>query len=688
MNGKANGSEKKTLEYEITVVTGKRKGAGTDASVTLVIKGTQGETKAFSLGKWFHDDFEAGQTDEYKVTAEDVGELLMVVLRSDGGGMNSDWFVNRVTIKVNAKSAIYDFPCNRWVQSEAIVFEGTAKLPTDQQHGTVKSQREMELKNRRSVYEWGDENAYKDLPGYLKATDVNSLPKDVQFTQEAMHDLHKARRAALMNLGLVKLFNLFTKWDDFDDFRKAFTGFVGEVPKAADHWREDCFFGYQFMNGCNPDTLKRCTELPSNFPVTQDLIGNLLDTGDTLDKALEDGRMYMVDYKILEDIPHYGQDREDLERRYACASMGLFYIKSSGDLVPIAIQFHQIPSSENPIWTPNDAEMDWICAKLWLRNSDAQIHQMITHLLRVHLFMEPVAVATYRQLPSLHPLWKLLAPHIRGVFAINTLGRSVLIAEGGVADNTLTVGGGGHVDLMKKYYKTNSWETYNLPQILKERGVDDPERLPNFHYREDALSLWRAIEEFVEKVLQIYYQSDDHINKDYELQNWIKDLHDNGYPVDPGHEDHHVPKSFTSRKQLNEFLTMIIFTCSCQHAAVNFSQMDVYAFPPNAPAIMRKPPPTKKGVVTMMDLMDCLATKHQSSVTIATVYDLTRIFADEKFLGDYPEELFVEDAPKSAIAAFQKKLQGISAKINERNSKIAVPYPYLLPERVPNSIAI
>ena len=70
---------------------------------------------------------------------------------------------------------------------------------------------------------------------------------------------------------------------------------------------------------------------------------------------------------------------------------------------------------------------------------------MITHLLRVHLFMEPVAVATYRQLPSLHPLWKLLAPHIRGVFAINTLGRSVLIAEGGVADNTLTVGGGGEM---------------------------------------------------------------------------------------------------------------------------------------------------------------------------------------------------------------------------------------------------
>lgn len=71
------------------------------------------------------------------------------------------------------------------------------------------------------------------------------------------------------------------------------------------------------------------------------------------------------------------------------------------------------------------------------------IPQMITHLLRTHLFMEPIAVATWRQLPSLHPLWKLLTPHLRGVFAINTVGREKLIPAGGVADHTLSVGGGG-----------------------------------------------------------------------------------------------------------------------------------------------------------------------------------------------------------------------------------------------------
>ena len=69
---------------------------------------------------------------------------------------------------------------------------------------------------------------------------------------------------------------------------------------------------------------------------------------------------------------------------------------------------------------------------------------MITHLLRTHLCMEPVAVASYRQLPTIHPLWKLLAPHIRGIMAINTLGRDILISSGGIADQLLSIGGGGN----------------------------------------------------------------------------------------------------------------------------------------------------------------------------------------------------------------------------------------------------
>lgn len=68
---------------------------------------------------------------------------------------------------------------------------------------------------------------------------------------------------------------------------QAFVSFVGEVPVASKHWQDDRFYGSHFLNGCNPDTMKRCTKLPYNFPVTQELIGNLLDKDDTLENALK-----------------------------------------------------------------------------------------------------------------------------------------------------------------------------------------------------------------------------------------------------------------------------------------------------------------------------------------------------------------------------------------------------------------
>ena len=66
---------------------------------------------------------------------------------------------------------------------------------------------------------------------------------------------------------------------------------------------------------------------------------------------------------------------------------------------------------------------------------------------------------------------------------------------------------------MKKYYKTITWSSYDLPKVLKDRGVDDPDKLPGFHYRDDALRLWSAIEEYVTKILSIYYHSDEDIQK-------------------------------------------------------------------------------------------------------------------------------------------------------------------------------
>lgn len=71
----------------------------------------------------------------------------------------------------------------------------------------------------------------------------------------------------------------------------------------------------------------------------------------------------------------------------------------------------------------------------------------------------------------------------------------------------------GHIQLMEKYYKDSNWSSYDLPKVLKDRGVDDPEKLPGFYYRDDALRLWNAIKDYIKRILSIYYHSDEDIEK-------------------------------------------------------------------------------------------------------------------------------------------------------------------------------
>ena len=78
------------------------------------------------LGWFSSNEFAAGQSNYFLLTAKDVGEPLLVTLKKVGGGFDSDWFVDRVTIKpLISRGTVYDFPCNRWVQSEITIFEGT-----------------------------------------------------------------------------------------------------------------------------------------------------------------------------------------------------------------------------------------------------------------------------------------------------------------------------------------------------------------------------------------------------------------------------------------------------------------------------------------------------------------------------------------------------------------------------------
>lgn len=48
-------------------------------------------------------------------------------------------------------------------------------------------------------------------------------------------------------------------------------------------------FGYQFLNGCNPVLIQRCTKLPEKLPVTTEMVECSLERQLTLEQEVEVG---------------------------------------------------------------------------------------------------------------------------------------------------------------------------------------------------------------------------------------------------------------------------------------------------------------------------------------------------------------------------------------------------------------
>ncbi|RXN30288.1 arachidonate 5-lipoxygenase-like protein [Labeo rohita] len=242
-----------------------------------------------------------------------------------------------------------------------------------------------------------------------------------------------------------------------------------------------------------------------------------------------------------------------------------------------------------------------------------------------------------------------------------------------------SISGAGMGTLIKNAMKTLTLKSLCLPEDIKARGMED---VPKYYYRDDGMMIWEAIHSFVSAVVKIYYDSNKAVQKDVEIQGFVKDV---AFGMN---NSNNFPKSLNSREQLVEYLTVVIFTASAQHAAVNFGQFDWYGWIPNSPSTMRKPPPQQKGQVDMKYIMECLPDRGCSREVLGTVWALTRTEKNEQFLGMYPDMYFTEQPAMEAIKTFRNKLEEVTKIIKSRNEELPLPYWYLSPDKIPNSVAI
>ena len=221
-----------------------------------------------------------------------------------------------------------------------------------------------------------------------------------------------------------------------------------------------------------------------------------------------------------------------------------------------------------------------------------------------------------------------------------------------------------------------------FPHATAARGTDDPETLPLYPYRDDARLYWEAIREWVGAYLALYYPTNADVQSDPELKAWLAEIG----AADGGRVSGFGPgMAAPTVAYLTDAVTMILFTCSVQHAAVNFPQYDIMSYVPAMPLAGYSPAPTSKTGATAADHlamfppMDMAELQMELGYLLGTVHYTT--------LGQYPAGHFLDARVAEPLARFQARLADAGRQIAERNAT-RVPYTTLAPAGIPQSINI
>ncbi|XP_038642654.1 polyunsaturated fatty acid 5-lipoxygenase-like [Scyliorhinus canicula] len=676
------------ITYNVAIKTGEEFCAGTWSYVYCTLIGERGKSHRTSVNRGLFGTLKEGSVTQCEIISDrDLGPIYFVELEVSKFFKQNYWLCSFVTVETPEGNAL-QFPCYRWLESCTIrIREGTAKRYCDDLLPEFQSHRQDELQAEQKHCRW---NELSSLPKSIDAQSVDDLPMDLKFSCVKEFDFDVFVSESLENLKFVYFFSLIElnlkeleykfehTWTKIEDFDLIFWNVKN--PTAVflkEHWNEDWVFGYQFLNGFNPVLIEKCKEIPENFPVTDAMVKESLGNS-TLKQEIQKGNLYLVNYQILDGIP---ANVIEGVQQYIAAPICLLHFDKQNRMVPIAIQLKQI-TEDNPIFLPSDGELDWLLAKMWVRSLDFQHFELVSHLLRTHLIAETFSVATLRHLPAVHPVYKLLVPHIKYTMYINTIARSKLIGSKGFISQAFGVKEDDNHFLSSKAFLVLTYRSLCLPEDLEDRGVTD---LKGYYYKDDGLSIWSAIHDFVTKIVKHHYQKDKEVEDDPEVQAWIQDITQVGFE---GNKNSEFPTSFQTKKELCKFLTMIIFNCSAQHAALNNGQYDWGSWVPNSPCSMRKPPPTEKGKVTMEYIMESLPNVHQSCLQMAILWMVNHPPREMRKLGDYKEKHFTEDKVQHIIGEFQDELKEIDRLIQERNKNLVLKYEYLRPENIEDSISI
>ena len=151
------------------VYTGDKSGAGTDADVFVVLKGSHGDSgeRELKTSQQHTNKFERNQLDTFEIEAVDLGDLESVRVWHNNKGIGAAWYLDRIEVEDDAGQRCV-FPCDKWL----------SKSEGDKEVGRCKSKRTVFniyiyiRSNMHNLWNTGDVSGFHEakdftIPDYL-----------------------------------------------------------------------------------------------------------------------------------------------------------------------------------------------------------------------------------------------------------------------------------------------------------------------------------------------------------------------------------------------------------------------------------------------------------------------------------------------------------------------------------------
>ncbi|KAI9070597.1 hypothetical protein K1719_047439 [Acacia pycnantha] len=463
-------------------------------------------------------------------------------------------------------------------------------------------------------------------------------------------------------------------------------------------WMKDEEFAREMLAGVNPVKICCLQDWPikskvdgTTCKISKDDIQKNLEAGLSVEQAIKHKKLFILDY-YDDFIPYLrlinttaADDISSKVHPKAYATRTVLLLKNDGTLKPLAIELSlpqeaQLDGTPPQVYLPAEEGVEkwiWMLARAYVVVNDSNYHQLISHWLKTHAVVEPFVISTNRQLSI---FYGVLIEALQGL---------------GFTDQELPV------DLLKRGMATeDSTSPHGLNLVIKD-----------YPYAVDGLDIWFAIKTWVQEYCSFYYEKDDTVQQDNELQSWWKEL------VQVGHgdkkDDQRWPK-MKNRKELIESCTIIIWITSGLHAAVNFGQYPFGGYILNRPTITRRYMP-QKGTSEYEELktnpekafLRTINSKDQAINVTAVLAVLSRHSSTEEYLGQAADlsDWISDKEPLEAFGRFKERIRKIEerierdnndVKLKNRHGPINMPYTLLYPNSepgltgkgIPNSISI